>query len=353
MKYQNAIFFSLLAASINAAENYGMVTKLTGRAFGISDERTFTLKVGYKLPDETEIITEEGAQVSFMDYHDRQYHLSGAGHIKVTGHGLKLSRGYLWVQSFQKKRRLSMRTANALVETVSGEGVLSFDNASGKSQFLTIKGQFKFAHFLDPNRYEVLQPGEFSVVAPNDETPRRATPIGFESYEKVIALFRKPTPNRLPASNSLKAEFTPRQVASISSDLEDLHLGQLRKRKKKTIAKKLIPLNKVTTRIFGLQSLPIARRAPASSPQQHCEPLAKVETPPPPVLPVLPERELTVDEAIKPDLQKRAPATVEDPSWGFEQALRKHLRKTSRHKLEEDGLLDEIKNYREDYKINY
>ena len=378
MVKQLAIIFNLmlLASTSRAAGNisYGVVTGLQGHAFGVCDERTFTLKIGYKLPDNTEIITEEGSQISFMDSHDRSYHLSGAGHIEVTTHGIKVNRGYLWIQSFQRKQRLALRTANALAELLMGEGIFSFDNATGRSQLLAVKGEFKFAHFLDSGRYEILQPGEFSMIDADNGTPRRATPIGFQSYEKIIALFRKPTsdkmmPKRLPAS-FVGGKLTSQQVGDISSDLKNLYAGQMKAKKKKnrkkktnqTVISKTNNSNihkeknedaKVITRIFGLKKL----KRPQLLPRTLLEELPQER----PLFQAGPEQSPLITGTQSFRAQIRAPASQEigrqasSPSypWGFEGALRRHLRKTARHKLEEEGLVEELKDYREDYKITY
>ena len=275
---------------------------------------------------------------------------------------------------------------------MKGEGVFSFDNAGGISQLLAIKGQFKFAHFLDINRYEVLRPGEFSMINAKEETPRRATPIGFESYEKITALFRTSRPyersriKRTPASASIaiapiERNLTPKQVNNIGRDLTGLYMKQMAGAGKKKNAIKSPPY-KVITRIFGLKSMPLVERHPASL----------IGTKEPPEMPskakkmalqqkgqeegVLKEKNVEklcasycssrsqspkkrekFSQKLSPrPIIRRAPAGFDDerPSpWGFERALRKHLRKTSRHKLEDEGLIEDLKNYRQDYKVNH
>ena len=376
MERRLAIIFSLCwlgkvaiaAPPIGSAQSsYGRVTDVQGHVFGVCDERTFNLKIGYKLPDKTEIITEEGAQVSFMDAVGRQFHLSGAGHVEITDHGIKLNRGYLWIQSFQSKQRLTLRTANALAELLVGEGIFSFDNASGRSQLLAVKGEFKFAHFLDVNRYEILQPGEFSMVDAEHGVPRRATPIGFQSYEKIIALFRGPHRDamggaqRLPASAAASGEkLTSGQVDDINADLKKLHVGQIKKKvrrfkaKAKTkgnVAKKgdvMEPGGEkqqsrypgVVTRVFGLKELEPELERPRFR-----------ATPEEGALTAGPRASL---RRVRAPASQRVEGQPASPyPWGFEGALRKHLRKTSRQKLEEEGLVEELKYYREDYKVTY
>ena len=236
MKNYKKIFISsifLLSLSVHAKqEMVGVVTLLKGKAFGFYEGRTFEIMEGYRLPSGTEVMTEGKSRVSFMDFYERKYDLSDFSHIKIGKHALYLKRGNLWVKSFQKKKRLTMRTANAHLEFLSGEGVLSFDGGNGRSQLLALKGEFKFSHFLDTNRYEVIQPGEFSFVSSKMEFPRKPTPIGFDSYEKVISLFRssplRKGRTRFPASVSKKS-FKSGQVRRMKLDLKNLYTKKNKK----------------------------------------------------------------------------------------------------------------------------
>ena len=379
MKNQSVIvkfsfLFGLFVGFVHASGSYGVVTALEGRAFGVHDEKTFALKVGYKLPQKTDIITEEGVQVSFIDFHNRKYHLSGAAHVQIRDHILKLNRGYLWVKSFQRDTRLVIKTANSLTEFLSGEGILSFDNTNGRSQLLAIKGELRFAHILDVNRYEVLQPGEFSSIDYENGTPPRGTLIGFESYEKIISLFRnsrmadaknskvvikasrkKKSQKKLVKNNkklkrslaisghsrskggsipALKTKWTTHQIKNLNSDLKDLYSGQLGKTaqsSKREKTKKGQDYSWVRIRVFGGR-----RRVLASAP------------------PSLDQGDKSMVKLKR--TQRRAPATLNESnssSWGVERSLRRYLRKTSRHKLESDGLIEGLKSYRRDYKLNY
>ena len=391
---KSSFLFGLFIGFVHASGSYGVVTALKGRGFGVHDEKTFILKVGQKLPQKTDIITEEGAQVSFIDFYERKYNLTGAAHVKVRDHVLKLNRGYLWVKSFQKNKKLRIMTANSLTEFLSGEGIISFDNGNGRSQLLAIKGELKFAHILDVNSYEVLQPGEFSSIDHESGILLRAALIGFESYEKIISLFRtshvgdsrkskfvirpsskkkaerrfmknKNRPKRLLASSRapqhkggsipvIKTKWTTKQLENLSSDLKNLYLSQLKgvsrpsKRKK---AKKIQENPQVRVRIFGGErQRVVSGRGAAFSVDQRPRVLSHSLG--------YKKGPKTREKRAMVKLKRiqRAPTSQEKKgpsSWGIEASLRKHLKKTSRHKLESSGFIEEIRGHRQGYKFNY
>ena len=146
------------------------------------------------LSAQTEIITEVGAQVSINDYYDHIYHLSGAGHIIVHRNLVELKEGYLWVKSLvydELKGPMRVNTANAIAENETGEGIISYDSYSGKTQILTVKGGFVFRNSLNEYQNVSLTEGQFSFIQNEHEkgSPRRPTPIGYASYQKVTSLF--------------------------------------------------------------------------------------------------------------------------------------------------------------------
>ena len=407
------IIFSLLATATaqGAARPYATVTMLEGKAFGMHDEKTFPLKVGYKLPEQTDIITEEGAQVSFIDNFDRQFHLAGAAHLKVTNHALKIYRGYLWVKSFQRGQELLVKTANALAGVLEGEGIFSFDEASAQTQLLAIKGKFKFSHVLDIHRYEILRPGEFSVIDHAKTAPRIATAIGFESYEKITSLFRQqreatvageskkwaakkgirrslasePQRNSVPV---IKTKLTARDIASIEADLKDLYFTPLKWQKKRG-KRKRSSLFPVTTHVFGRKSSPrslasIADTAPRgreqAAAQKEGSPASSERTTPPssrlqvrtvaptmvrlpakatPIRPLTPhfKPKSTTSTQVRGQAPQRAPQSHVQGGgaapWGFKQSLQRYLKKTSRQELDSEQLLKELKDHRKGYKTNH
>ena len=61
----------------------GVVEEVWGNVFLVEEGKTKQLRAGDYLYDFSEVMTEEGAQVSFSDYYDHQFHLAGSGHIKM------------------------------------------------------------------------------------------------------------------------------------------------------------------------------------------------------------------------------------------------------------------------------
>jgi hypothetical protein len=70
-----------------------------GNVFAIHQGVTYKLNMGDYIEDFVEILTEENGQISFSDFHDHTYHVSGSGHIKVMNKITEIRSGSLWVQS--------------------------------------------------------------------------------------------------------------------------------------------------------------------------------------------------------------------------------------------------------------
>lgn len=168
-----------------------MVGNVKGNVFVHHGGKTKKLKVGDHIHNFSEIFTEVGSQVSFSDYFDHQYHLAGSGHVKINGKKMELKNGYLWLQSFNREEAFTIETANAHVNYMYGESVVSFDSYKGKSQIMTISGRWNFSNKFEKWRTSTLQDGQFSFISKDYEngSPRQPTPIGQGSYKKVVGLF--------------------------------------------------------------------------------------------------------------------------------------------------------------------
>ncbi len=171
-----------------------VVSGLKGKAFFSVGGKTMPLKEGMHLSSQAEVFTEVGSQVSINDYYDHIYHLSGAGHIILHRNLVELKEGYLWIKSLafdELKGPLRISTANAIAVNKVGEAIVSFDSYSGKTQILTVKGDFIFRNSLNQVQYVGLTEGQFSFIQNEHEegSPRRPTPIGYASYQKITGLF--------------------------------------------------------------------------------------------------------------------------------------------------------------------
>ncbi len=192
------LFIAIVAfnvASFAASSNViVVVSEVKGNAFYSLGGSTKVLKPGMHLPASTEVFTEVGSQVSFNDYYDHVFYLSGGAHLIVYPNLVELKEGYLWVKSLAYdalKGPLKVTTANSLIEHTKGEGIISFDTYSGKTQVLSIKGDFDLKNIRQEYQWTQVAEGQFSFIQDeyNKGAPRQSTPIGYASYKKVTSLF--------------------------------------------------------------------------------------------------------------------------------------------------------------------
>lgn len=188
------LVLSLAPFQIAYGKIVAVVSEVKGNAFYTHQGQTKQLKVGDHLPHTAEIFTDMGAQVSLNDYYDHVYHLAGGGHVVFLNNLVELKEGYLWVQGLKYDELhgpLRITSANAVVENREGECIVSFDVYTGKTQLLAIKGDFVFKNSLMEMMQLTLSEGQFSFIhnEHEDGRPRRPTPIGYASYQKVTGLF--------------------------------------------------------------------------------------------------------------------------------------------------------------------
>lgn len=230
------LFIAIVAfnvASFAASHNItAVVSSIKGNAFYSVGGSTKVLKTGMHLPAKTEIFTEVGSQVSFNDYYDHVFYLSGGAHLIVYPNLIELKEGYLWVKSLAYdalKGPLKITTANALVENRKGEGILSFDTYSGKTQVLSIKGDFELKNIHQEYHGTQVAEGQFSFIQDeyNKGSPRRATPIGYASYKKVTSLFdgvdafeQKKTERMMKSYPSTTPTSRKRTIASVNEKVD-------------------------------------------------------------------------------------------------------------------------------------
>ncbi len=382
-----SLFF--ISTSVVLAAPFGTVSTTSGTVFVIKNGNTKMVQNGTKLWQGDELITEEMGSVTFIDYYDRQYHMSGSAHIELEQNEFKLNRGYVWVQSYQQEHTLVMRTANGLGQFNYGEGIFSFDNVAGKTQLLSVTGKFTISNILDPQFSIPVQTGQFSFVDSklNDGRPRDATQIGYKSYEKLVGLFpnvktesqymadqkraiakktaRRVIPNRSPASAPSSGKFqvkaSPKPVVKntdgLSRDLINLYnngnsVTSMTPIKKKTRVRVFRGSN-VKTRVFGkkhIDSTPSVVTNKIPRPVVKKTSYNKSD-----VMKVVHEVDTEVENrkmswtnstASKENYVSRKPAA-------FESSLKTHYKKQKRHPEEVNKLIDELQNYKDDYQKKY
>ncbi len=178
-----------------------IVQSVRGHVFYSHKGKVKTLAPGMRLTKDSEVFTEEGGQITFNDYFDHVYHLSGSGHIALSGRSVALKSGYLWVQfmgDYPTPFAFQIVTANTKVSHRSGEAIVSFDSSIGKTQLLVLTGVFEIQNALQEHLKLDVQEGQFSFIKNGylEGAPRMPTPIGLHSYERVTGLFDAVEPLR-------------------------------------------------------------------------------------------------------------------------------------------------------------
>ena len=375
-----SLVLALLLSGGLLAKPVVLVSSIKGNVFSVTNGKARELRVGDYVDDFSSIMTEEGAQITFSDFYDHKFHLAGSGMVKLLNRMLELKRGYLWVQSLIEGDEFKLQSANAVVTFKYGDGIFSFDNLSGKSQMMVIKGRFRIQNILHEDMGELLDESSFSFVDNDYDRgiPRKATRVGNQSFLKVKGLFsgilsegvekgsilpikydaRKKEPKqfkatRLPASVSASGKgsggvtyyraLPKRQKLNLDEFYQEkIDIIEKNKRKKKKFVPSYAQKSGVPLRFFGTKRK--RGRKIASIPKRR--EAAKVVKP---------------TQRFKNDRTTRKPASMMEvnpqvtmpPSNAFEGALLDAYKKQQRHSTEVNGLIDELKSYGQDYKKSY
>jgi hypothetical protein len=365
-----------MAYYAHADSSVGIVSKLEGNVFETINGKTRSLKVGDELTGMSEVMTTSGANITITDYFDHQFHLSGSSHVKMTGIGMELRRGYLWVQSYGKSQSpYSIKTANGFANIGYGETIMSFDPASSKTQLLVMKGTHSFGNLMEPDMTLTVEDGHFSFLSNDVENgiPRQSTPVGFSSFKKVTSLFQGvESMDKGDWNTNSKTAATPRvetQARTIASTKQapavgtviyvksvqggsrvpasadgeisayDYYKSKVKKAPWKTNLKK----SGVPVKVWGETS----QRTPASTkPWKQIKREEKPKFPTPPT---------------KTETSSRNPASVSDISIrpvevktdDFEKGLSNQYKKQMRHSTEVNSLIRDLQNYDQDFKTAY
>lgn len=372
--------FAVSTTSVFAGKKIIMINSVTGNVFASQNGQMWKLTPGAQLEDFIELVTEEGAQVSYSDYYDHKFHLSGSGHIKIMNRITELKRGYIWVQSYQDNEQFSVHTANAFTNFVKGEAIISFNNATGRSQILVVNGEFEFGNLLEDQLSLKLKTSEFSFIDNEYEKglPRHATQIGYDSFKKVVSLFSGVKPmseygSPLPVDQldqpKKMAEKPVREIASVEQKVQhpnyaksDSKIGKiiiLRKKEITRVPASAVPLEEMYKEKIQKIQADKLRRNPrvydkrsgikikvhgisSNSGQLQIRPAKKV-----------------VAKKVQEQNKSRMPASIE-PSMTvttgpdlFEDSLVDQYKNQMRHEDEVNKLIDELKSYKQNYDKEY
>lgn len=366
-KLISTAFLLLIADVAMAQSEKAVVTALMGRAFVNRkvDSKPVMLEVkkGDTLFEFDEVFTEVGSQLSMRDSYDHDFHLSGSGYALILNRAIELKGGYLWVRSYSDRdEKFTVSTVNANTTYDNADFIISFDQDSGKTQLMSLKGQVEFANMVHSYlKYEVPA-GKFSFISESyeDGSPRMPTPTGESTYRKVISLFdgvdkdfENKTKRQIVKKESSKADHrTPASATSPktvsepgsiiyvkespkiiddSNMIDDIGRKLASESMKKISAKKKFKpayekSSGVQVKVFGTQNN-TGNRMPAS-----------------------------VGNMKNKDTM-RGPASLVSPvqikNDPFESSLLIEYKKQMRHSNEVNSLIKELKNYDQDYKESY
>ena len=365
------LLIHFLVFKAQAGDAVAIVNDAKGVVFANVNGRTIQLRTGDEILKDSEILTTSTGTITFTDYFDHQYHLANSSLVKLFPTDVQLRRGFVWVQSYREgEDEFTLSTANSVVKFTKGEGILSFDPESTKSQLLVVSGRFFIQNVQNRLDQVLVDDGNFSYIQTslNGGSPRKATPVGYSSFKKMTSLFNKVKPmsttdhiirrnksiarkvpkkslgrtpaafsGAKPASPQMKGEplkFTAApgkgKVTFFKGNKvvdDDYFLSkQLKKlskkaRKPKPLKKKSQKKSQVKIRIFGYQG------TAASYPSMAGQKSKKVT----PVNKALKSSAATQTGRKPASLPKSMPIPKTD---AFEQGLRREYKKQSRHSTE-------------------
>jgi hypothetical protein len=196
------------------ARPVAQITEVTGQAFVLTpDGKTRALKVNDHIEDKSELMVEDSGTLTIHDYFDATYHLTGGSHLQVFNKSVQLKKGKTWVQSQNTRNALDLTTANGYVNFFKSEFIVTFDQATARSQILVVGGDVEVSNVLDRNAKFAVPAGAFSLIDPdvNNGVPRAPTKVGLTSLNNAMAEFK-----RMP--ETLKNDVPARGIASVTSE---------------------------------------------------------------------------------------------------------------------------------------
>lgn len=364
-KIINLALVAILNFGAFASSPKGIIEKVQGNVFVTRSGQTLNVGAGDYLYDFDEVITEVGSQVTFKDYFDHRFHLAGSGYVSILNKMIELKGGYLWVQNIESSKELfQVQTVNALTSYSNGEFIVSYDQDSGKTQLLSIKGTHLFSNIEQDFLKEEVAAGRFTFISQNYENgaPRIPTPIGASAYSAVSSLYNGVKPMNTDAASVVEdiarvmpaANKTARTIASVESDdksgkmifvkqeeysdrgeiLKNFYDSKVKQLEKasKPVLKKFTPDYKsksnVSIKVYDLKTP--SKRMPAS-----------VQTS---------DKKIAIR---KPASMVELNPQVEVSKDAFEKSLIDQYKKQMRHSKEINSLINDLKSYEQDYKESY
>ncbi len=381
---KTSLLLCLLSSAL-MAKSVVRVVSVKGNVFAVNKGVTFVVQEGDFLDDFAEIMTDETSQVSFVDFHDHQFHVSRSSHIKLMNKIVELRAGNIWVQSKNKREDFSIQTSNSNSVYKDSEFLVSYQSSLGKSQLMVVNGNVEFSNILESHLLYTVSGGQFSFVDKKyeDGLPRNPTQTGFNSFKMAMGSFEGVKPMDKGFMDVMDTQLAANPVnpsgRSIASVQEGgagqmmilshgkkktgkvLFISSVKKKNERTPAsvreaksyfkkvdkKKVLngselnnlkskkPLKKAVVRNFGFSDLEEIK----------------------PSFPKKTTVEIPVQEKVE---NRRVPAnrpqggTVQEYEQRlFEKSFKKEAQDQTKHPSEVNELIDELKNYKDDFNKFY
>ncbi len=214
-KLKSSLGLALLLSMPVWAKPVAQVTELSGTVFAVGEDgKTKTLKVNDHIDEKSDLMVEEGGNLSLNDYYDATYHLAGGSNMKFFNRSVQLKKGKVWIEAKNPKNTLVLTTANGSVNYAKAEFIATFDQMTSRSQFLVVKDSVDVANILDKNLMTSVTSGTFTLIDPEVEngSPRAATKVGLASLQSALAEFKRLPPASEPTREIASVEETPAPV---------------------------------------------------------------------------------------------------------------------------------------------
>lgn len=357
------IGFAVFVLSLNLYAYVATVIEVSGNAFSFSKSSPKTLQYGEEIADMTDLMVEDGSTLSIATRDEKVIHVSGGSLLKLYSGIIELKNGHVWISSTNKTEAI-INSSNANARFGEGEFIYSFNNISGKTQVLVLRGDVKFSNSLEPELNVKVSSGYFSIVDPEykNSLPRTPTRVGLKSYKESKETFagfkdiddtnyeqsiwgektKKQTASRDIASVKRKSSTKGKlyYIKSSKSSRKPASTGEamnyyLEIKKKNQKRNKPIKNNKAAPiRYFGLMSKPALKESSAEA-EIKKNPKNEGSTERSPA-------SIGRNKLIQ-DLKKSA----------FEKSIEAQIPKNRRNPDEVNKLIDELKTYNQDYKKKY
>jgi hypothetical protein len=193
MKKLSSSFLLLCLSCSVWSKPIAQVVKIEGQVFVVTNEgKTSALKTDQHIDEKSEVLVEEGASITINDYYDASYHLIGGSHLKLFNKSLQLKKGKAWIQSRTTKHPLVLTTANGHISYTKSEFIVTFDQATARSQVLVVNGEVEASNILNESVKHMVPAGSFSMIDPEVDggTPRAPTKVGPQSLDSALAEFK-------------------------------------------------------------------------------------------------------------------------------------------------------------------